>query len=192
MLTHEFIHLALPQLADQHDWLQEGAATYVEPIARARAGQLLPERVWAEFVLEMPNGLPGPNDHGLDNTRTWARTYWGGALFCLLADIEIRKRTDNHVGLQDALRAILEDGGTLDSRWLITDALRTGDRATGVTVLSELYQQWRAAPVQVDLPKLWQDLGVIPQGRRAVLTDNAPLAGIRNAITAEPLMLALP
>ena len=36
MLTHEFIHLALPELADQHDWLQEGAATYVEPIARAR------------------------------------------------------------------------------------------------------------------------------------------------------------
>ena len=54
MLTHEFVHLALPRVADEHDWLQEGAATYVEPIARAQAGQLSPERVWAEFALDMP------------------------------------------------------------------------------------------------------------------------------------------
>ncbi len=190
MLTHEFVHLALPQLADEHDWLQEGAATYVEPVARARAGQLSPERVWAEFALEMPKGLPGPKDRGLDHTPTWARTYWGGALFCLVADVEIRKRTDNQAGLQDALRAILEDGGTLDHRWPIREALRTGDRATGVEVLSELYEQWRAAPVQVDLPALWRDLGVERQGRRAVLNDEAPLAAIRRAITAQEFLMA--
>src|SRR6478672_4294271 len=85
MLTHEFVHLALPELADEHDWLQEGAATYVEPLARAYAGQLSAERVWAKFVLQMPNGLPGAKDRGLDYTSTWARTYWGGALFCLVA-----------------------------------------------------------------------------------------------------------
>ena len=46
---------------------------------------------------------------------------------------KIRKRTDNRVGLQHALRAILEDGGTLEHRWSIREALKTGDRATGVT-----------------------------------------------------------
>jgi len=30
--------------------------------------------------------------------------YWGGALFCLQADLEVRKRTGNAKGLQDALR----------------------------------------------------------------------------------------
>ena len=39
---------------------------------------------------------------GLDNTHTWGRTYWGGAMFCLLADVEIRRRTHNRRGLQDA------------------------------------------------------------------------------------------
>jgi len=191
MLTHEFVHLALPELADEHDWLQEGAATYVEPVARAYAGQLPPERVWAEFMLEMPHGLPGPKDHGLDAPSNWARTYWGGALFCLVADVEIRKRTDNRYGLRDALRAILEDGGTLDHRWKIQDALRTGDRATGVAVLSELYEQWRATPVQVDLAALWRDLGVERDGRRASLNDAAPLAAIRRAITGQEDILVV-
>jgi hypothetical protein len=185
ILIHEFVHLALPQLAEQHDWLQEGAATYVEPVARARAGQLSAERVWAEFVRQMPNGLPGPKDRGLDYTSSWARIYWGGALFCLVADVEIRKRSDNRFGLRDALRAILEEGGTLDHRWKIREALRSGDRATGVAVLSELYDQWGAAPMQVDLEALWRDLGVERNGPRAALNDEAPLAAIRRAITEQ-------
>jgi hypothetical protein len=184
ILTHEFVHLTLPQLADEHDWLQEGAATYVEPIARAQAGQLSPERVWAEFALDMPRGLPAEGDRGLDFTPTWARTYWGGALFCLVADVKIRSRTGNRVGLQQALRAILDDGGTLEHRWSIREALKAGDRATGVDVLTQMYEEWRAAPVQVDLPHLWRELGVEQQGWRAILRDDAPLASIRRAITA--------
>jgi hypothetical protein len=164
--------------------LQEGAATYVEPIARAQAGQLSPERVWAEFALDMPNGLPAEGDRGLDFTATWARTYWGGALFCLVADVKIRSRTGNRVGLQHALRAILEGGGTLEHRWSIREALKAGDAATGVDVLMQMYEEWRAAPVQVDLPHLWRELGVEQQGRRAMLRDDAPLADIRRAITA--------
>jgi hypothetical protein len=185
MLTHEFVHLALPQLADEHDWLQEGAATYVEPVARAEAGQLTAERVWAEFAMQMPQGLPARGDRGLDNSSTWGRTYWGGALFCLVTDVEIRKRTENRFGLRDALRAILADGGTLEHRWTVREALKIGDRATGVTVLTETYEAWRTQPVQVDLDDLWRQLGVERQGRRAVLRDDAPLADIRRAITAQ-------
>jgi hypothetical protein len=137
----------------------------------------------------MPNGLPRPKDRGLDYTSSWARTYWGGALFCLIADIEIRKRSDNHFGLQDALRAILEDGGTLDQRWQLREALRSGDRATGVAVLSELYEQWGETPMQVDLQALWHDLGVERNGSRASLNDKAPLAAIRRAITDQKVLL---
>ena len=99
----------------------------------------------------MPKGLPRPKDRGLDYTHSWARTYWGGALFCLVADVEIRKRSENRFGLQDALRAILEDGCTLDHRWQIRDAMRSGDRSTRLAVLSESYEQWRATSVWVDL-----------------------------------------
>jgi hypothetical protein len=47
-----------------------------------------------------------------------------------------------------------------------------------------MYEEWRAAPVQVDLPRLWRELGVEQHGRRTMLRDDAPLAEIRRAITA--------
>src|SRR5258707_76083 len=34
MMTHEMVHLAFPSVPDQHHWIEEGMATYVEPIAR--------------------------------------------------------------------------------------------------------------------------------------------------------------
>ena len=48
VLTHEFVHTALPRLPEESTWLDEGLATYVEPIARARAGRLPPEKVWRD------------------------------------------------------------------------------------------------------------------------------------------------
>ena len=94
VLTHEMVHLAFPSVPEEHHWIEEGSATYVEPIARARTGDLSPEKVWGDLVDGLPKGLPQAGDRGLDFTPTWGRTYWGGALFCLLADIEIRKRTE--------------------------------------------------------------------------------------------------
>src|SRR5436190_4757762 len=56
VLVHELIHTALPSLAAQHHWLEEGLATYLEPVARARAGALGPEKVWGDLVEGLPKG----------------------------------------------------------------------------------------------------------------------------------------
>ena len=79
MMTHEMIHLAFPSMADSHHWIEEGIATYVEPVARVQAGQLSAADLWSQFVRDMPQGEPQPGDRGLDQTHTWGRTYWGGA-----------------------------------------------------------------------------------------------------------------
>ncbi len=102
ILTHEMVHYGFPSVEDNHHWIEEGSAVYIEPIARVHVGQLTPEKIWGDMVRDMPQGLPAAGDQGLDNTHTWARTYWGGALFCMLADIEIRKRTKNKKSLQDS------------------------------------------------------------------------------------------
>lgn len=183
MLTHELLHLTFPALAPRHHWLEEGLSTYAEPIARARAGQLPVERVWLDMVEGMPKGQPTAGDRGLDFTPTWGRTYWGGALFCLRADIEIRRRTANRFGLEHALRAIVADGGTIESTWTIDRVIRIGDTATGVPVLRELYDEMKAAPTPVDLDTLWKQLGVIPRGKTVDFDDTAPLAAVRKALT---------
>jgi hypothetical protein len=187
VLVHELVHHAFPMMHDRHHWIEEGLATYVEPIARAQAGLLSPESVWRDLVEGLPHGLPRPGDRGLDHTPTWGRTYWGGALFCLLAEIEIRSRTGNARGLQDALRAIVAEGGRISRSWPIERALEVGDRATGVPVLAQLYAQMKDRPLEVDLGALWRRLGVRLSGGEIVFDDDAPMAAIRRAITAAPV-----
>lgn len=183
VLTHEMVHLAFPSVPRMHHWIEEGLATYVEPLARHLAGQLSAEAVWRDLLEGVPKGLPGPGDKGLDHTPTWGRTYWGGALFCLLADIEIRQRTANRQGLQDALRAIVAVGGSMQVSWPLVRALEIGDRAIGVSVLMELYDRMKAMPVEIDLADLWRRLGVSIQDGAVVFADDAPLAVVRRAIT---------
>src|SRR5258708_24251380 len=184
MLTHEMVHLAFPSVDENHHWIEEGIATYVEPIARIRAGYLTAEQMWLELVRDMPQGLPQVGDRGLDHTHTWGRTYWGGALFCLLADVEIRSQTNNAKGLQHALRGILDAGGDIRKEWNLEDALRPGDRAVGVAVLQPLYARMKDKPLGVDLDALWAKLGVQSDGAVVRFDDNAVLAEIRRAITA--------
>ena len=184
--VHEMIHLALPEVGDGHAWLAEGLAVYVESIARVQAGDLTEARIWGEFVRDMPQGLPEPDDKGLDHTPTWGRIYWGGALFCLLADLEFRKRTANSKGLQDATRGILVSGGNMQKDWPIERALDIADQAAGVRVLAELYEMMRASPAPTDLGALWRDLGISVRDRVVTFNDAAPLAAIRRAITQAP------
>ena len=184
VMTHEMVHLALPEVGEDHSWLEEGIATYVEPIARAQAGLSSAESVWGEAVRGMPQGLPGPDDHGLDLTHTWVRTYWGGALFCLLADVQIRERTHNRYGLQDALRGVIAAGGSIEKDWPIGRVLEVADAAVGVPVLTELHDRMGDRPVAVDLAGLWTRLGVEVRDGAVRFDDHSPLAGVRAAITA--------
>ncbi len=164
VMTHEMVHLAFPRVDENQHWIEEGLATYVEPVARAQIGDLSADYLWQETIEGMPKGLPQSGDQGLDNTATWGRTYWGGAMFCLLADVQIRERTHNHYGLQDAVRGILAAGGNINSRWPLDKAFAAADKAVGVPVLEDLYAAMKDKPVDPDLPALWKKLGVALAG----------------------------
>jgi hypothetical protein len=185
-MTHELVHLAISSLPESEHWLEEGLATYVEPLARAQAGQLTESQAWEGMLHGMQQGEPRPGDQGLNKTHTWGRTYWGGALFCLEADVSIRQATANHKGLQDALRAIVASGATIDTERPIEDVLRVGDHATGTTALETTYNEWKSRPVTVDLAPLWMELGVKSGTHGVVLTQDAPLAQMRRAIVTRP------
>jgi hypothetical protein len=189
VLTHELIHVTLPTLGRAHAWLEEGVATYVEPIVRARVGLVTPEQFWRDLVEGLPQGLPEAGDQGLERTHTWGRTYWGGALFCFLADVRIRERTGGARSFDDVLRAFVRMGADTESLWEITRFIEAGDRATGTTVLSELYREMALAPGTVDLGSLWTKLGVHASSRARnanganAFDDAAPWAAIRRGIT---------
>lgn len=187
VLVHEMVHLALPEVGRRHSWLAEGLATYVEGVARAQFGNRDIADVWAEARHSMPMGLPRAGEGGIDQSPSWGRTYWGGALYCLQAEVAIREQTANRVGLQTALRAILKETGGYAFDSDIVDVLRIGDAATGTHAMYGLYEQIRATPQTPDLDLLWTLLGVPNDPKTEAFNDHAPLAAIRIAITARPV-----
>jgi hypothetical protein len=184
VLVHEMVHTALPDMEERYNWLSEGLAVYVEPIARAQAGNLTASEIWLAMMRDMPKGMPQAGDEGLDLTDTWGRRYWGGAMFCLMADIQIRKATSNRLGLQDAMRGVQAAGGSHEVDWPIERILTAADKAVGVDVLTRLHNEWGRKPMAPDLDRLWRDLGLKDAGDGVEFDNAAPLAAIRDAITA--------
>jgi len=187
VLIHELIHLAFPIVPRRHHWIEEGLATYVESIARANTGALNEEIVWQGFLDSMHHGLPKAGDEGLDNTRTWGRTYWGGALFCMLADVRIREVTNGRYSLRDALRGIVAAGYDISQISALRPVLESGDQAIDVTVLTELYDEMRDRPWPESLDTIWAELGIAEYDGKVRLIDDAPLSDVRRAITARDL-----
>ncbi len=181
VLVHEMIHQAIPYVSRKHFWMAEGLAVYVESIARVQAGHLPAEQIWRDFVRQMPRGISPDADKGLEFTRNHARVYWGGAVYFLLADVRMRERSGNTIGLQQALRGI---NAKLDFRQEaeVPVILKAGDAATGMTVLMDLYDEMAMKPMVPDLEKLWADLGVKRGGETVAFDDAAPTAPIRRAI----------
>lgn len=186
ILTHELLHVTFPSLdRRRYAWVGEGLSSYLEPIVRVRAGTLTVDDLWRDLLRDAAQGLPESNDQGLDHTPTWGRTYWGGALFWLEADLTIREQTGGRHSLDDALRAIARNGGTVTATWTIEHLLETGDKATETHVLSELHRLRGQTPAALELDLLWRRLGVRLGGERVVFDDAAPWAELRVGLTVQ-------
>jgi hypothetical protein len=181
VLVHELFHLGFPTFRGEGRWLGEGLATYYEPILRARAGWTTEAEVFHQFARNMPRGQ-GPRglNAGLSARDDLDTIYWGGALFCLAADVRIREETRGKKALDDVLRAALDRGGDATRVWTVRDVVSLGDAVTGTSVLSEMYERHAARGERIDLDSLMASLGVVQDGRAA--DDSRPLAWIRRAI----------
>jgi hypothetical protein len=184
VMTHEMLHVAFPNMGPRQRWMEEGLSTYLEPLLRARRGRYEPQKMWAEFVRAMPQGLPRDGDQGLDRTYTWGRRYWGGAMFWLHVDLEIRRRTEGARSLDDVLRAVMLAGGNVTLRWDVTRLASVAEAATGTTALRETYDDWSGKAIAPDLSALWSSLGVrSDRTEKITFDDRAPLATIRRDLT---------
>jgi hypothetical protein len=193
VLTHELIHTGMPFIRRGGTWFMEGAATYIEPIIRARAGWKTEEEVWREWVDNMPKGVQAfsssmANARGQEN-------YWGGATFMLLADLGLRRATNGAKGLEDCLAGVLWSGLDGARRATIAEYAAACDRVTGTTVMSGLVERHFNGAEPVDLAALWKDLGISLVAGRIALDDSAPSARWRKLIvpgTHPPKRVKLP
>lgn len=187
VLTHEMVHLAFPIVAWKDRWLTEGMATYIEPLARMKIGSITEKEVWGDLIRNTAKGLPRSENDPLIGARRIDRIYWGGAIFCLIADVEIRKKSNNRVGLQDVLSYIPKSGVNIYSddepRNALSRAERSDELKIATQLLLKLYDQYNSSPIlKPNLAELFASLGVSRSGGEIIFNENAPLAGIRRAI----------
>jgi hypothetical protein len=179
VLVHELFHLGVPSFNREGKWFDEGLATYFEPLIRARAGWLSEQDVWTEFAGNMRQGLRAMTQTGLEQSPD---IYWGGALFCLLADVELRKQSRGARGLEDGLRRVLNAGGHPSEVWPLGKTLQFVDEGVGGESVRTLAARHRERGAPVDLDALFAELGVEPVAGGVKLHADAPLAAIRKAL----------
>ena len=187
VLVHELFHLGFPTFRGEGRWLGEGLATYYEPILRARAGWTSEVDVFRQFARNMPRGAGGAA--GTARTLPLAQRedtdsiYWGGALFCLVADVRIREETRGRRSLDDVVRASLARGGDATRVWTVAEVVRLADQITGTSVVSEMVDHYVKHGDRIDLEGLLFSLGVEKDEAGTVaLEDGRPLAWVRRDI----------
>lgn len=186
ILVHELFHLGFPSFFGEGKWLDEGLATYYEPIIRVRAGLYTEHELWDELSSSMPQGLEAFTQSGLERAQDFRGIYWGGAIACLLADVQARTRKST-VGLEAGLRALRDAGGNACEVWSLAEAVSAIDRALGAPTLGPIATAHAERGSAFDLAALFRDLGVTRDASGALsLSDAAPLAAIRRAITEAP------
>jgi hypothetical protein len=182
VLVHELFHLGVPSFAGEGKWLDEGLATYYEPLIRTRAGWRSERALWGELASGLPRGLQAMEIDGLENARDGSGIYWGGAMLALLADVQARRRSDGRLGLEDGLRAVLAKGGNATTVWSVDDIVQAVDERLGEPVLRPLVQAHRESGQPANLDGTLRELGVGWGPRGPWLDDAATLQHIRRAI----------
>lgn len=182
ILIHELFHLGFPSFNGEGKWLDEGLATYYEPIIRVRAGLYSERELWRELAQSLPLGLPAFTGAGLEAAPDFRGVYWGGALACLLADVTARQRQLD-VGLEAGLRAVWRAGGHASEVRSLAETIATIDGALGAPTLAPIAAAHAPRGSAFDLEALLMQLGVQRSGEGVTLSDSAPLAAVRRAIT---------
>jgi hypothetical protein len=182
VLVHELFHIGVPSFYREGKWFDEGLATYFEPIIRVRAGLYDAASAWRDFALEMPRALPALTRDGLEHVRNYTGLYWGGAIYCLSADIAARTQSQGQLGLEDGVRRVFSLGGHAWDVWSLDKTLRTADGAFAPPLLAPLAARYAGTPAPFDLEALFRSLGVERKASGVTLDDAAPLAWVRHAI----------
>ncbi len=188
--THEFSHLMLPLLNHRYRWISEGFATYYQNVLMSRAGHYTPEFAWQRLSEGFERGRESrpelsPNDAAASGTRhARMKVYWSGAAIALLADIELRRRSDGAESLDTVL-------GELQSCCLPSRRLWRGyrlfeklDSFLDSPVFMPLYRQYADVEGFPDMAPVLADLGItVNADGSVVLRDDRSLVAIREAIS---------
>jgi len=167
--SHEFSHLFHPYFGGAGRWLAEGLASYYQNVSRARAGQLSE----LEALKKLHAGFGrGRRDAGLtlrQATRRiregrYMRVYWSGAAIALIADLELRQRSDGRQSLDTVLADFAACHLPSDRLWKPEEFLARLDQLAGGDLFGDLHRRYIDSERFPDLDGAYAALGLTVDG----------------------------
>ncbi|MEE9141861.1 MAG: hypothetical protein V3U59_04035 [Gammaproteobacteria bacterium] len=187
--THELSHMLLPYLGRSGAWLSEGIASYYQNVLRSKAGMLDEREAWQKLHDGFRRGVRDTSGETLRETSgemhgrgAYMRVYWSGAAIALMADVELRRRTNGRESLASALDKFQRCCLPSERRWQPEEFLARLDELTGDVVFSSTAERWLDSDEFPDVRSLYPELGISVRFGRVRLTDDAPLAELRAQI----------
>lgn len=185
---HEFSHLMLPLLETRHRWISEGLATYYQNVLMARAGNYSEEMAWQKLLEGFQRGQESspqlsPNTataNGMRGARM--KIYWSGAAIALMADIELRRRSDGAQSLDSILGELQACCVPARRVWSGPRLFRQLDEFLEEPLFMPLYETYADRPGYPEPEGLLQQLGVSLRLGTINLDNKAELAGIRQQL----------
>lgn len=188
--THEYSHLLFPYVRQNHRWISEGFAQYLQNVLLARAGRYTPERAWQKLYEGFERGRRSrpdlsPNAAAARGTRSATmKVYWSGAVLALAADLELRRSSGGQQSLDTVIVALGDCCLPSVRSWSGTELLEKLDELAGRAVFMPLYRQYGDTAGFPDYAPLFAELGLSVNRGRVVPGREVVQAALRDAILA--------
>lgn len=187
--THEFSHLMLPYIEEQHRWVSEGFAQYYQNVLLARSGAYDSQKAWRELYDGFERGRKSrpelsPNAATVAGIRSARmKIYWSGAALALMADVSLRERSGGKESLDDVMGRL--QSCCLPSRrvWSAPEFFATLDQLASYPVFTPLYRRYADTAGFPDTRPLFARLGLKVTDEKVRILRGGELQQIRIAIT---------
>ena len=188
--THELSHMMLPFVHSEQRWLSEGFAQYYQNVLLARAGRYTQLDAWQKLHDGFERGRSSvprlsPNQAaggGERNSRM--KVYWSGAALALMADVELRRRSNGAESLDAVLGQFQRCCLPSQQSWTGEELFAAFDSFLQEPLFMNLYRLHADSAGFPDVRPLLQRLGVVVEQGEVSLDDDAELVEIRAALTA--------
>jgi M61 glycyl aminopeptidase len=190
---HEFSHLLHPFLQRRDSWLTEGLASYYQNVLRAQAGTVTPSDAWRALAAGFARGrrqtdgrtsLAAATEQMLDR-RLFMRVYWSGAALALLADVELRQRTQQRMSLARVLAEFASCCLPAAEPWTARAVLREFDKIAGLAVFERLVDQYLETTEFPSLASAYVALGIIEHRGKLNFSTHPAARRLRESIMGD-------
>ncbi|MDX1403958.1 MAG: hypothetical protein R3192_05450 [Woeseiaceae bacterium] len=186
--THEFSHLMLPYVEHKHRWISEGFAQYYQNVLLSRSGAYDDLQAWQKIYNGYERGRESrpelsPNAASSGSVRgSLMKVYWAGAALALMADVELRERSDGKESLDDVLDRFQACCLPSNRVWSGPELFAQLDELATTPVFMPLYKRYADTAGFPDMTDTFARLGLTVSDGKVEYLRGAELHPLRDAI----------